>query len=87
MGARATGLLARRAYSFDALTTLVGAVKAGTRGRAAETRTGTAQLLTTRLECQDVFKIVINGQTATSAGGYLIEAAHVPEGGAIGAAR
>ena len=78
--ARSTGLAPRRGYSLDAGTVLVGAVRAGTRGRAAATRTGPEQLLTTRLEAQDVFKIVVHGQTSNSAGGYIIQAAHVPEG-------
>jgi hypothetical protein len=78
--ARSTGLAPRRGYTLDAATVLVGAVRAGSRGRAAATRTGAEQLLTTRLESQDVFKIVVNGQTSNAAGGYIIEAAHVPEG-------
>lgn len=80
MGQRSTGLLPRRGYSLDAGTVIVGAVAAGTRGRAAETRTGAARLLNTRLEAQDVFKLVVHGQTSNSAGGYIIQAAHVPEG-------
>jgi len=83
MGARSSGLLARRAYTIDANTVLVGAVLAGTRGRAAETRTGAARLLNTRLEAQDVFKIVTHGQSSDSAGGYIIQAAHVAEGKAL----
>lgn len=86
MGARSTGLAPRRGYTIDAQTVLVGAVAAGARGRAAETRTGTARLLTTRLEAQDVFKIAVHGQSATSAGQYTIQAAHVAEGAAIGTA-
>lgn len=86
MGARSTGLAPRRGYVIDAQTVLVGAVAAGARGRAAETRTGTARLLNTRLEAQDVFKIAVHGQTSDSAGGYIIQAAHVAEGAAIGAA-
>lgn len=86
MGARSTGLLPRRGYTLDALTVLVGEVKAGARGRAAETRTGAARLLNTRLEAQDVFKIAVHGQSSDSAGGYIIQAAHVAEGAAIGAA-
>ena len=86
MGARSTGLLPRRGYTIDALTVLVGAVAAGARGRAAETRTGAARLLNTRLEAQDVFKIVVHGQTSDSAGGYIIEAAHVAEGAALASA-
>jgi hypothetical protein len=80
MGQRSTGLLPRRGYSLDAGTVIVGEVKAGTRGRAAATRDGTAILLNTRLEAQDVFKLVIHGQTSNAAGGYIIQAAHVPEG-------
>ena len=80
MGARSTGLLPRRGYVIDALTVLVGRVEAGARGRAAETRTGAARILNTRLEAQDVFKVVVHGQSSDSAGGYIIQAAHVPEG-------
>lgn len=77
---RPTGLLPRRGYSIDAETVLVGEVKAGTRGRTAETRTGAARILNTRLEAQDVFKLVVHGQTSDAAGGYIIQAAHMPEG-------
>lgn len=86
MGARSTGLAPRRGYTIDAQTVLVGAVAAGARGRAAETRTGTARLLTTRLEAQDTFKIAVHGQSSSSAGQYTIQAAHVAEGAAIGTA-
>lgn len=86
MGARSTGLAPRRGYIIDAETVLVGAVAAGARGRAAETRTGAARILNTRLEAQDVFKIVVHGQTSDSAGGYIIQAAHVPEGSTTPAA-
>lgn len=79
MGARSTGLAARRGYMLDANTVLVGAVAAGARGRAAETRTGAARILNTRLEAQDVFKIVVHGNSS-AAGKYTIEAAHVAEG-------
>lgn len=83
---RSTGLAPRRGYTLDANTVIVGAVAAGTRGRAAETRTGTARLLNTRLEAQDVFKVVVHGQDSSSAGNYAIQVAHVAEGAAIGAA-
>lgn len=76
---RSTGLLPRRGYSLDAGTVIVGPVRAGTRGRAATTRTGAELLLNTRLEAQDVFKLVIHGD-ANAAGGYTIQVAHVPEG-------
>lgn len=77
--ARSTGLAPRRGYTLDAATVLVGAVRAGARGRAAATRTGAEQLLNTRLEAQDVFKIVVHGD-ASAAGQYTIQVAHVPEG-------
>lgn len=82
MGARSTGLAPRRGYIIDALTVLVGYVAAGARGRVAETRTGAARLLNTRLEAQDVFKIVCHG-ASNAAGGYIIQAAHVAEGKAL----
>lgn len=82
---RPTGLLDRRAYMVDAATVVVGAVAAGTRGRAAETRTGAARLLTTRLEAQDVFKVIVRGSTG-SAGTYTLQAAHVAEGAALASA-
>ena len=70
---------------FDALTVLVGSVLAGARGRPAETRTGAAQLLNTSLNHQDVYKLIASGSSA-SAGTYTIQAAHVPEGGALASA-
>lgn len=84
--ARSTGLAPRKGYTLDAQTVLVGAVAAGARGRAAETRTGAARMLNTRLDSQDVFKLVVHGQTSNSAGGYIIEAAHVAEGAALASA-
>jgi hypothetical protein len=77
--ARSTGLAPRRGYTIDAATVLVGAVAAGARGRAAATRTGAELILNTRLEAQDVFKIVVHGGAA-AAGQYTIQVAHVPEG-------
>jgi hypothetical protein len=77
--ARSTGLAPRRGYTLDAATVLVGAVKAGARGRAAATRTGAEQILNTRLEAQDVFKLVVHGD-ASAAGQYTIQVAHVAEG-------
>ena len=86
MGARATGLTPRRGYRLDALTTLVGYIAAGARNRAAQTLTGAAQMLTTQLGMQDVFKLVCYGQSTDAAGGYLIQAAHVAEGAALASA-
>jgi hypothetical protein len=77
--ARSTGLRARRDVTLDALTTLVGPVLAGTMGRPAETRTGTARILTTPLNSQNVFRIIAKGD-ASAAGTYTIQAAHVPLG-------
>ena len=77
--ARSTGLAPRRGYTLDAQTVLVGAVRAGARGRAAATRTGAEQILNTRLDAQDVFKIVVHGD-ASAAGQYTIQVAHVAEG-------
>ena len=83
---RSVGLAPRRGYSLDAETILLGAVRAGTRGRAAETRTGAARLLNTRLDAQNVFKIIAHGQSSTSDGGYLVQAASVADGAALGTA-
>jgi hypothetical protein len=84
--ARSTGLAPRRGYQVDAETILLGAVKAGPRGRAAETRTGAARLLTTNLAAQDEWKLVAAGSSASSAGGYVLQAAHVAEGAALSSA-
>ena len=83
---RSTGLAPRRGYPVDALAVLVGDVLPGYRGRVAETRTGAARLLATRLDAQDVVKIIAFGQTANAAGGYVIQAASVAQGAAIGTA-
>jgi len=77
--ARSTGLLPRRGATLDAMTTLVGPVLAGANGRPAETRTGTARILTTNLAAQNLFKLVIQGN-ASAAGKYTIQVAHVPVG-------
>lgn len=82
MGARSTGLAPRRGYSLDAETVLVGRVEAGARGRAAEDRDGDPLLLSTRLDAQDVVKLVVYGD-ADAAGEYTVQAAHVAQGGSI----
>jgi|GEM_PF-1916874 len=84
--ARSTGLTPRRGYQLDAETILLGAVKAGPRGRAAETRTGAARLLTTNLAAQDQWKLIAAGGSSNSAGGYVLQAAHVAEGAALSSA-
>jgi len=78
--ARSTGLAPRRGYTLDAATVLVGPIAAGARGRAATTRTGAELILNTRLEAQDVFKLVVHGN-ASAAGQYTVQVAHVAEGG------
>ena len=76
--AKSTGLRSRRARMLDAEQILVGYVGPGARGRQAETRDGSARILTTRLEAFDVFKAICVGQSATAAGGYILEVAQVP---------
>lgn len=76
--------LDRRAYHLDAESVLVGYVGANGYSRAAETRTGAARLLTTQLNQQNLFKLVVVGQDAAAAGKYTIEVAHVPVGGSLG---
>jgi hypothetical protein len=72
----------RRGYMIDALTVLVGAVRKGAQGRPAETRTGAARLLTTRLEANGNINLVAYGPS-NAAGGYIIEVSHVAQGGAL----
>lgn len=80
--ARSFGL-DRRAYHLDAESILVGYVGANGYSRATETRTGEARVLTTQLNHQNLFKLVVVGQDAAAAGNYTIQVAHVPIGGAL----
>jgi hypothetical protein len=82
--ARSTGLGYRRGYQIDAESIVVGAVQAGTKGRAAATRTGAAMLLNTSVNNMSEFRAVLAGQTSNSAGGYLLQFAHVPLNKGIG---
>jgi hypothetical protein len=75
--------LDRRAYHLDAESVLVGYVGANGYSRAEETRTGAARLLTTQLNQQNLFKLVVVGQDAAAAGQYTIQVAHVPAGGTL----
>lgn len=75
--------LDRRAYHLDAESILVGYVGANGYSRAAETRDGDARLLTTHLNQQNLFKLVVVGQDAAAAGEYTIQVAHVPAGGEL----
>jgi hypothetical protein len=81
---RSIGLSPRRAAILDGDSIVVGYVGPQTRGVAAATRNGAAMLMTTDLGNTNEFKAVLYGQTANAAGGYLLEVAHVPAGGAIG---
>lgn len=81
--ARSVGIHPRRGHLIDAEQIIVGKVQAGARNRAAETRTGAARLLSTSLNEQYEFKAVVYGHGADAAGGYLLQAAHVPLGGDI----
>jgi hypothetical protein len=67
---------------IDAMTVLVGAVRKGL-NQSAETRTGTARQLTTDLAANMTFKAVLYGGAASSGGGYLLQAAHIPVGKAV----
>jgi hypothetical protein len=61
---------------------LLGAVRAGERD-AAETRTGAARQLDFHLNTAGFFRVCARGGQSASAGGYLIQAAHVPAGGTL----
>lgn len=80
---RAIGLNAQTAYKADAESILLGAVGKWD-DRAAETRTGAALELPYRLNRLPMFKIVGYGATSSAAGGYLVKAAHVARGAAVG---
>ena len=61
---------------------LLGSVRAGER-TAAETRTGAARLLDYKLNTSSFFRIMARGGQSSSAGGYLIQVAHIPSGGTL----
>lgn len=77
---KATGLAPRKPYFIDRESVLVGSVRAG-EGSAAGSRTGAARIMPFKLNTCDFFKIVAVGGQSSSAGGYLIKAAHVAVGG------
>lgn len=79
---QATGIPQRRGFLVDRDHVLFGFVRAGDQS-AAETRTGAARLLPNNLIRSD-FRIIAKGKAANAAGGYLIQVAHIPKGGAIG---
>lgn len=79
---QATGIPQRRGYLIDRDAVLFGSVRAGDQS-AAETRNGSARLLSNNLTRSD-FKIIAKGKASNAAGGYLIQVAHVPKGGVVG---
>ena len=80
---QATGLAPRRSYLIDRESVLLGAVRAGD-GAAAETRTGAARIVPFTLNSCETFRVIAVGGQAASAGGYRVQVAHVPIGGAVG---
>jgi hypothetical protein len=80
----AIGYTSQRAARIDRDSILLGSVFAGVNGdgdlEAAATRTGAARLLEGRLNPYDNWKVVAVGGQSSSAGGYLVQAAHVAQG-------
>lgn len=73
-----------RASQLDAETVLVGKVLAnGYQRPEDEIRDGSAMLLTTALNAQNVFKFIGTGHTAAVDSTVTISAASVPEGGTL----
>jgi hypothetical protein len=83
----AVGYTPQRAARIDRDSILLGSVSAGVNGdgdlEAAATRTGAARLLEGRLNPYDNWKVVAVGGQSSSAGGYLVQAAHVAQGDAL----
>lgn len=80
----AVGYTSQRAPRIDRDSILLGSVYAGVNGagdlEAAETRNGAARLLEGRINPYDNWKVVAVGGQSSSAGGYLVQAAHVAQG-------
>lgn len=80
----AVGYTSQRAVRIDRDSVLLGPVRAGLNGagdlESAETRTGAARLLEGRINPYDSWKVVAVGGQSASAGGYLVQAAHVAQG-------
>lgn len=62
---------------------VLGALRAGD-GQAAGTRNGSARLLENSLNLANLFKLVGHGGASNAEGGWFVEVAHVPRGGAVG---
>ena len=83
----AVGYTSQRAARIDRDSILLGSVLAGVNGagdlEAASTRTGTARLLEGRINSYDNWKVVAVGGQSSSAGGYLVQMAHVAQNDAL----
>lgn len=80
----AVGYTSQKAARIDRDSILLGPVRAGLNGAGdlepATVRTGAARLLEGRLNPYDSWKVVAVGGESTSAGGYLVQVAHVAQG-------
>lgn len=83
----AVGFTVQRAARIDRDSILLGSVGEGVLGtgsvEAASTRTGAARLLEGRINPYDNWKIVAVGGQSSSAGGYVVQLAHVPQTGLL----
>ena len=83
----AVGYTSQRAARIDRDSILLGSVKAGVLGNgdleAASTRDGSARLLEGRINPYDNWKVVAVGGQSSSAGGYLVQMAHVAQNGLL----
>lgn len=80
----AVGFTSQKAARIDRDSILLGPVRAGLNEAGdlepASVRTGAARLLEGRLNPYDAWKVVAVGGESTSAGGYLVQVAHVAQG-------
>lgn len=84
----AVGYTNQRAARIDRDSILLGSVNSGLNSATgnledATTRTGAARLLEGRLNPYDCWKAVAVGGQSSSSGGYLVQIAHVVQGGTI----
>lgn len=83
----AVGFTFQRAARIDRDSILLGSVNEGVLGtgslEAASTRTGAARLLEGRINPYDNWKIVAVGGQSSSAGGYVLQMAHVAQTGLL----
>lgn len=86
----AVGYKSQQAVRIDRDSILLGSVNAGVNGsgdlEAAGTRTGAARLLEGRINPYGAWKVVAVGGQSSSAGGYLVQMAHVAQGDVLASA-